>query len=378
MIYVQSIGFYSVFTLQLPSEFPIVDTHPDPASTQDLRLSQPWPELANATAAVKNLEQLDNHEHGHVPYILVLLHFLDIWKDSHEGKTPSTYKEKTEFRELVRSGARTNTPEGGEENFDEAIAAVLKSIAPPELKSSVKEMFSMESCTQLRADSANFWIIAASIKGFYEKHGVLPLPGSLPDMKAQSSDYINLQDIYKTKARKDVAEVLSIVRSLETQLGREVYIPEAEVEAFCKSAAHVKVIHGHQLPQLNIADPKTIAALSRAYGDWESLLPIFLVSVAFDAIANTTSPSSIGDAGAYAPYISELLRTMAVSDDEGALDRLAQEFARAAGGELHNISALTGGMVAQEVIKVLTKQYVPVDNVCIYDGIKARTAVYKI
>lgn len=37
------------------------------------------------------------------------------------------------------------------------------------------------------------------------------------------------------------------------------------------------------------------------------------------------------------------------------------EFVRADGAELHNISALTGGMVAQEVIKVVTKQYVPVD-----------------
>ena len=51
---------------------------------------------------------------------------------------------------------------------------------------------------------------------------------------------------------------------------------------------------------------------------------------------------------------------------------------RAGGGELHNISALTGGMVAQEIIKVITKQYMPVDNTCVFDGITSKTAIFRL
>jgi NEDD8-activating enzyme E1 regulatory subunit len=51
---------------------------------------------------------------------------------------------------------------------------------------------------------------------------------------------------------------------------------------------------------------------------------------------------------------------------------------RAKGGELHNISALAGGLVAQEVIKAITKQYIPVDNTCLFDGIKSITSVLKV
>jgi len=51
---------------------------------------------------------------------------------------------------------------------------------------------------------------------------------------------------------------------------------------------------------------------------------------------------------------------------------------RAGGGELHNIAAATGGMVAQEVIKVITKQYVPVDNTCLFDGIASKTSVLRL
>ena len=58
--------------------------------------------------------------------------------------------------------------------------------------------------------------------------------------------------------------------------------------------------------------------------------------------------------------------------------QVAQELARAGGGELHNISALTGGMVAQEAIKIITKQYIPIDNTCIFDGISSRCQVLQL
>jgi NEDD8-activating enzyme E1 regulatory subunit len=59
-------------------------------------------------------------------------------------------------------------------------------------------------------------------------------------MKAQSRVYVQLQNIYKTKARQDVAEVLEIVRSHPR--GNEIDV--AEVETFCKNAAFIKLIHG--------------------------------------------------------------------------------------------------------------------------------------
>ena len=86
---------------------------------------------------------------------------------------------------------------------------------------------------------ADFWIIASAIKKFHEKHGELPLPGSVPDMKAQSSIYVKLQTIYKSKAKKDAAEVLETVRA--HQGGKDV--DAAEVDTFCKNAAFIKLIH---------------------------------------------------------------------------------------------------------------------------------------
>jgi NEDD8-activating enzyme E1 regulatory subunit len=142
LISINSAGFYSYFRIHLPGSFPIVDTHPDSEATTDLRLLSPWPELVTfAREMTTNIDELDAHTHGHIPYVVLLLHYLDKWKMDHEGKSPQTYAEKTAFRKMIAGAARTNTPEGGEENYDEAVAAVLKTITAPALSSSVKEVF---------------------------------------------------------------------------------------------------------------------------------------------------------------------------------------------------------------------------------------------
>lgn len=58
-------------------------------------------------------------------------------------------------------------------------------------------------------------------------------------MKAQSKVYIQLQNIYKAKARKDAAEILEIVQAAP---GGE-HVDPAEVDLFCKNAAFVKLIN---------------------------------------------------------------------------------------------------------------------------------------
>ncbi|OJJ77476.1 hypothetical protein ASPBRDRAFT_112110 [Aspergillus brasiliensis CBS 101740] len=391
VIYTRSVGFYSTFSVQLPAAFPIVETHPDPESTQDLRLLNPWPELAAVGASIRNLDSLDDHQHGHVPYILLLLHYLEKWKEAHDGQVPSNYKEKSEFRELVRSSARTSNPEGGEENYDEAVAAVLKSLNPFSLRSSLREIFEMEECKRPGPDSANFWIIAAAIREYYQRHSVLPLPGSLPDMKAQTADYVSLQNIYKSKARKDLEEVTKIVRGLEEQLGpRPAPASDKDIEVFCKNAAHIKVIHGRDIPIVN-GEAYTLKAIRNNINIPDSLVPTFIAFQVLDDIitdiqAGKKSEDSLDDKKVWDSAINHILGALqpedpSAIDEEDARERIqqaAQELRRTQGGELHNISSLTGGLVAQEALKVITRQYVPLDNTCIFDGVRSRSEMYKL
>ena len=73
-------------------------------------------------------------------------------------------------------------------------------------------------------------------------------------MKAQSNIYVQLQNIYKAKAREDVQEVLETVRAHPHGKGIKV----EEVEAFCKNAAFIKLIQGSD----QTTDLQKIASMS--------------------------------------------------------------------------------------------------------------------
>lgn len=51
---------------------------------------------------------------------------------------------------------------------------------------------------------------------------------------------------------------------------------------------------------------------------------------------------------------------------------------RAGNSELHNIASFVGGVVSQEAIKLLTHQYVPMNNTFVFDGMKSRSEVFQL
>ncbi|KAJ9143248.1 NEDD8-activating enzyme E1 regulatory subunit [Coniochaeta hoffmannii] len=377
LVAIHSAGFYSYFRLHLPGAFPIVDTHPDETATTDLRLLAPWPELAEwARDMTRDMDGLDAHQHGHLPFVAILLHYLEEWRGTHDGANPSTYAEKTAFRSLVRDAQRRDNAEGGEENFEEAVAAVLKTVAPSTLPSSLREVFEYKRANPQEATSP-FWIIADAVEQFYEKHNCLPVPGNVPDMKAQSDVYIKLQNLYKAKARRDVDEVLKLVQAAPG--GRDV--DPAEVELFCKNAAFVKLINASGGANGDADRLATVTAQefendrnAEAFMAPPSLLPIYLALRATSHVATPMTAEQI-----QAKVAGKLAsRVTGAANVERWVADASREVARAGGGELHNVSALTGGMVAQEVIKIITKQYVPVDNTCVFDGIGSRCQVFRL
>lgn len=180
LVAIHSAGFYSYFQINLPGAFPIVDTHPDETATTDLRLLTPWPELtAFAKELTKNIDDLDDFEHGHLPYVVILLHYLEQWKATHDGNYPATYKDKTEFRSMVQRAARTNNPEGGEENFDEAVAAVMRTLVPPSLPPALKEVFEYEHTELVGARFLLQTCISPMLTPAYQRLSRDPGSGSL-------------------------------------------------------------------------------------------------------------------------------------------------------------------------------------------------------
>ena len=54
------------------------------------------------------------------------------------------------------------------------------------------------------------------------------------------------------------------------------------------------------------------------------------------------------------------------------------QICRYGGAELHSVAAFLGGVVAHEVIKLVTGQYVPLDNMIIYNAVTSNVTTYKL
>lgn len=100
-------------------QFLVIESHPENVS--DLRLATPFQQLLDYVSTI-DLDALDQTDHGHVPFVVIILKYVESWKADQEGKLPQSYQERQELIKKIRAGMRT--PD--EENFEEAISNVWR------------------------------------------------------------------------------------------------------------------------------------------------------------------------------------------------------------------------------------------------------------
>ncbi|KAF6771376.1 hypothetical protein AHF37_08017 [Paragonimus kellicotti] len=78
------------------------------------------------------------------------------------------------------------------------------------------------------------------------------------------------------------------------------------------------------------------------------------------------------DLPAFHSHLRRVLQAFGIAPSRVSLDYV-NELCRFGGGELHSVVAFMGGVVAQEVIKLITHQFVPITKPLIYNAITQRT-----
>ncbi|PWN37308.1 uncharacterized protein FA14DRAFT_159419 [Meira miltonrushii] len=408
-------GLIGEISVQI-KEAGIIETHPD--NTIDLRLTRPWAEL-EAYADSYDMDASDTMARSHIPFVIVLLRKLEEWSQTHDGKLPQPSKDRKAFTDSINELRKGS--DADEENIDEALAALGQHIWRPiangletKIPSEIDSLLKDEACTNISSKSTNFWLLVRALREFVEKgDGTLPLPGSLPDMKAQSSTYVELQKLYKTKASEDVQQLQQHLEEILNQVGLPSNaISQDEIESFAKHTSYLKLIRGRPLnDRLEKPDAN---AISMAFMDPVNpvTIPYHVALVASEDFAGKNGgryPGSnlalslniTGSDGEGSRSESELESEPELEQDVSALVSLANarlslwgveldedqmelvqdacaEVARSGHADLPNTAALLGGVAAQEAIKLVTRQYVPLDNVAIYDGVKQAIGVFKL
>ena len=253
LMVVRNSGFFGYIRLQM-SEHVIVETHPDDR-THDLRLDEPWPELANwLEAEGKRMEDMDLKDHSHTPYPVIIYRQLQKWMEDKKLKPPFTFKEKKLFKEEMMKGVRKNEINDNEyvdeleENFEEAGKAINTVLNKTTIPVATQTIIEDSLAENINSSSSNFWILAHALREFVKREERLPVSGIVPDMISDSERFIKLQNIYKDKANQDADVIGRKVSQVLDSLGRgSDTITDTEIRRFCKEARFLKVIRGSSL-----------------------------------------------------------------------------------------------------------------------------------
>ncbi|KAJ7683019.1 hypothetical protein B0H17DRAFT_1205437 [Mycena rosella] len=350
LVVVNSAGFLGEFFIQF-HEHTIIDSHSETAPS--LRIDKAFPALLDYATSL-DFASMDPTDHTHVPYVVILVRALADWKAAHDGAPPHTPADKKLFKERVQA----MKIKFDEENFDEAEAQAYRCWTETRVPPDIAALFDDPQLRALSPASPPFFHLLDALRQFtLAPPHTLPLSSTLPDMKANTTSYIHLQKLYKARAEEDKAAfgpssrcpstTPSSTRSSRTRTGsrscagrngaRSTPTPRRWVRA-AAAASSPKATATHlalsALAALATPHP-TVAALTAAA---QALLP-----------PGVALPDEFADA--------------------------VGEIARAPTADLPNTAAFLGGLVAQEAIKMITKQYVPIDSYCVVDLVETWTGI---
>ncbi|KAF8123015.1 hypothetical protein EV363DRAFT_1229758 [Boletus edulis] len=355
LVVVRSAGFLGEFFTQF-HEHTIIESHSE--NPPSLRIDKPFPALRDHALAL-DFDAMDPTEHGHIPYVVILVRVLEEWKKSHDGKPPQTTAERQEFKKRILA----MKVKSDEENFDEAEAQAYRCWTETKVPSEIATLFEDPAISPeaLRQKPSAFFHLLAALKEFTDQSEThtLPLTSTLPDMKSDTTNYIDLQRLYKTRAEEEKHAFKSHLRAP---------VDDTLVDLFVKNAHALQVLRGNQWGAFD----QDRAALADALASFPKETATHLALSALFALQGNHPGSS--------PTVEQLRGQVQSVVGDGidlpeALDDAIGELARAPSAELPNTAAFLGGMVAQETIKVITKQYIPVKGYCVIDLVDTWTGM---
>ncbi|XP_006340393.1 NEDD8-activating enzyme E1 regulatory subunit-like isoform X2 [Solanum tuberosum] len=370
LIFARSYGLMGLVRISV-KEHTVIESKPD-HFLDDLRLNNPWPELTRFTETI-DLNTTDAVVHKHTPYIVILVKIAEEWANTHGGNLPSTREEKREFKDLIKSKMITVD----EENYKEAMEASYKVFSPRGIGANLQKIID-DSCTEVDSNSSDFWVMVAALKEFIanEGGGETPLEGSIPDMTSSTELYVNLQKTYQAKAEADFLVMEQRVRDLLKKIGRDpASISKANIKSFSKNARKLAVCRYRLIEEEFNSPVQSELQKYLTDEDHGTAAGLYILLRAADRFAVNYNKFP----GQFDSEMDEdisRLKTTAVGllndlgcNSSALSEDLINEMCRYGASELHVVSAFVGGVASQEVIKLITRQFIPMSGTFIFNGI---------
>lgn len=400
LIHVVSYGLIGAVRLQVPV-LPLMNPKPRDAPP-DLRLMRPFAALQQLADSIA-WDALENRQHGHVPYPLILLTCSAQWKAEHNGKLPSNFSEKQEFSEFVKSKSRNYD---NELNFQEAVKNCYLAYAERELD--IEQLVEL----QQKAAASNeflcqkFSVLVQALQMFLDKHKRPPLNGTIPDMTASTELYVSLQRVYKDQADQDLSELKGFLVHALASFPAAATVTDEELSIFSQNIYNLDLLQMRTVAEeyTSIVPDDITEDLSMATMEGDELpdqLPL-LWYLGLSACRmfyqqqgrypGVVSPNDddtwqqdiaplqdclVAVVRRYKLQDNDLIKGTLLSRGDDGKNKYAAELARYGNAEYHAIASVVGGVASQEAVKIITGQYVPLNHTYVYNGIASTGGVYR-
>ncbi|GAB4825190.1 NEDD8-activating enzyme E1 regulatory subunit axr1 [Ancistrocladus abbreviatus] len=379
LVFARSYGLTGLVRISV-KEHTVVESKPD-HFLDDLRLNNPWLELKRFVESL-DINVSDPVAHKHIPYVVILIKMAEEWAQSHDCSLPYTREEKKKFKDLLKSRMIGLD----EENYKEAIDASFKLVAPQGISSNLQQIVN-DSCAEVDSNSSDYWVMVAALKEFIanEGGGEAPLEGSIPDMTSSTEHYVSLQKLYQAKAEVDFLAMEQRVRNILKKIGRDPdNISKMTIKNFCKNARKLTVCRYRPIEE-EFKSPN-LPELQKYLidEDYSMAVGFYILLRAVDRFAANYNCYPGQFDGEIDEDISRL-KTIAVGllGDLGCngstlTEDLINEVCRFGAAELHAVAAFIGGIASQEVIKLITKQFIPMCGTFIFNGIDHKSQLLSL
>lgn len=382
LMLITSVGFVGRIRIFV-SEHTVCESKPD-SEFGDLRLTDPFPELRRFADSLKPMDEMDDAEHAHVPYVVILMRALDAFRAENEGKPlPATREDKDKFKSIVAKMQRS--PQEG--NFAEALENAYKAWVPYSIPEPMEKVLALQTPN----GKADFWVVARAVAQFVRDCNKLPLAGTLPDMTASTEWFVKLQEIYQSRAEGDCAAINARIAVIQKELDITRPIADEYVKRFCQNAQYCEAFQFRTLEEeLRPCNPEEGGLdLACEIEDEDSEVQWYLALRAADRFreekghlpgakcADQDEGALAADKAAMVEAAANIVATYKV-EDVTADPKMLEELVRYGGCELHTTSSVLGGLAAQEAVKLITKQYTPLNNTLIYNGVFGKMQVLEL
>ncbi|KAJ3894343.1 hypothetical protein GG344DRAFT_41276 [Lentinula edodes] len=378
LVVVNSAGFLAEFSVHY-REHQVIESHSETSAS--LRIDQAFPALLEYAMSLP-LDTMDITDHAHIPFPVILVRALEEWRREREQGAPRTSAEKKAFKERIRAMMR----KFDEENFEEAEAQAFKCWTPTVVPSEVRELFTLYSLSKPSSStSSSFAALISALSQFVQNNpaspqytsGLLPLTSSLPDMKSSTEEYVKLQKLYRAQSEKEKQVFKDYLSK------RQVDVDDVTIDVFLKNSHALKVLKGREWKDINPGS-KELLADKLSTNPKEAAIHLAL------AAARKLRAQGILDQNNLKDLLTAEVRTFlppGTELPEADWSIISGEIARAPSADLPTTAAFLGGLVAQEVIKMITKQYIPISagnaastaneqmGICVIDLVETWTGI---